>query len=79
MSGWTGKGYSQAVAITPHDSTNFTEGACRAIHVSVAGSIVAIINGAAVTFPTVPAGLFLVEATRVNATGTAATGLVALR
>jgi hypothetical protein len=79
MSGSYGRGYSQAVAITPHDSTNFTEGATRAIHVSVAGAIVAIINGSAVTFPNVPAGLFMVEATRVNATGTAATGLVALR
>jgi hypothetical protein len=79
MSGWTGRGYSQAVAITPHDSTNFTEGACRAIHVSVAGTLTAIVNGQVVLFPVAPAGLLLIEATRVNATGTAATGLVALR
>jgi hypothetical protein len=73
-------GYSQAVAITPHDSTNFTEGACAAIYVGGAGNITAIVSGAAVLFTAVPVGTVLrVRATRVNSTATTATAMVALR
>jgi hypothetical protein len=80
MSTFMGRGYSQAVAITTSDTVNFTEGACRAIYVGGAGNITAIVNGAAVLFTAVPVGTVLpVEATRVNATGTAATAMVALR
>jgi hypothetical protein len=72
-------GYSRAVAITPSDATNFTDGACHAIYVGGAGAVVAIVNGTAVTFAAVPVGTILeIRATRVNATGTAATNLVAL-
>jgi hypothetical protein len=77
-----GRGYSQAVAITTSDVAggNFTEGACRAIYVGGAGNITAIVNGAAVLFTAVPVGTTLpVEATRVNATATTATAMVALR
>jgi hypothetical protein len=73
-------GYAQAVAITPSDVTNFTEGSTLAIYVGGAGNITAIVNGAAVLFTAVPVGTTLaIRATRVNATGTAATALVALR
>lgn len=69
---------SQAFAITPHDSTNFTR-ETRGIYVGGAGNIVAILNGAAVTFSNVPAGAILpIRATRVNATNTTATALVGL-
>jgi len=72
-------GYSRAVAITPSDATSFTEGACHAIYVGGAGNITAVVNGTAVLFAAVPVGTVLrVRATRVNATGTAATNLVAL-
>lgn len=72
-------GYSRAIAITPSDATNFTDGACHAIYVGGAGAVVAVVNGAAVTFAAVPAGTVLrVRATRVNATSTTATNLVAL-
>lgn len=72
-------GYSKAVAITPHDSTNFTDGACHAIYVGGAGAIVAIVSGSAVTFAAVPVGTVLrIRATRVNSTNTTATNLVAL-
>jgi len=72
-------GYSRAVAITPSDATNFTEGACHAIYVGGAGAVVAVVNGTAITFAAVPVGTVLqLRATRVNATGTAATNLVAL-
>ena len=72
-------GYSLAVAIVPSDATNFTDGACHAIYVGGAGNITAVVNGTAVLFASAAAGTVLqVRATRVNATGTAATNLVAL-
>ena len=72
-------GYSRAIAVTPSDATNFTEGACHAIYVGGAGNITAVVSGTAVLFTAVPVGTTLrIRATRVNATGTAATNLVAL-
>ena len=72
-------GYSRAVAITPSDVTNFTGGACHAIYVGGAGNVTAMVNGTATLFAGVPVGTTLrIRATRVNATGTAATNLVAL-
>lgn len=71
--------YSTAIAITPHDSTNFTSGRCQAIYVGGAGNITAIVGGAAVLFTAVPVGTVLkVAATRVNNTATTATAMVAL-
>jgi hypothetical protein len=72
-------GYSRAVAIVPSDVTNFTDGACHAIYVGGAGNITAVVNGTAVLFAGALVGSVLeIRATRVNATGTAATNLVAL-
>ena len=72
-------GYSRAVAITPSDATNFTDGACHAIYVGGAGNITAVVNGTAVLFTAVPVGTTLpVRATRVNSTATTATAMVAL-
>jgi len=72
-------GHSKAVAITPSDVTNFTDGACHAIYVGGAGAVVAIVAGVAITFAAVPVGTVLrVRATRVNSTSTTATNLVAL-
>lgn len=72
-------GFSKAVAITPSDATNFTDGTCHAIYVGGTGAVVAIVNGTAVTFAAVPVGTVLpVRATRVNSTSTTATNLVAL-
>lgn len=69
----------QAVAVTPSDATDFTQGKCRALYVGGAGNVVAIVGGSAVTFTGVPAGSFLwVGATRVNSTSTTATSIVAL-
>lgn len=69
----------QGYAVTPSDSVNFVPGKCKAIYVGGAGNIVAIMAGSAVTFTAVPVGETLwIAATRVNATGTTATGLVAL-
>jgi len=67
------------VAITPSDTVNFANGICRAIYVGSSGDIVAINNeGTAITFSNVPIGILPVMTTRVNATGTVATNLVAL-
>ena len=72
-------GYSRAVAVTPSDATNFTDGACHAIYVGGAGNITAVVNGTAVLFTAVPVGTILpVRATRVNSTATTATAMVAL-
>ena len=68
-----------AIAVTPSDATSFTSGACKGIYVGGAGNITAIVGGVAVLFTAVPVGAILpIAATRVNATGTAATALVAL-
>jgi hypothetical protein len=75
---WVGF-YSSAAAITPHDSTDIAGGPTKAIYVGGAGAVVAVMNGAAVTFAAVPVGTVLrIKATRVNATSTTATNLVAL-
>lgn len=70
-----------AAAITPHDSTNFTNGEARGIYVGVGGNVVVVLpgTGGAVTFTNVPSGAVLpVRAIRVNSTSTTATNMVAL-
>lgn len=70
--------FTRAAAVTPHDSTNLTT-AARSLFVGGAGNVVAIVNGQAITFTGVPAGSILpIVATRVNATNTTATAIVAL-
>ena len=71
---------SLAFVVTPSNSVNFTQGTCRALYVGSGGDIVAVLeNGSAVTFANAQTGSVLpVECIRVNATGTAASGLIAL-
>lgn len=67
-----------AQAITPSDTVNLPR-ETRRVYVGGAGAVVAIIGGAAVTFAAVPAGSLLpIAASRINATGTTASNLVAL-
>ena len=68
------------VAVTPHDTTNFPDGPCRALYVGGAGNVVAItLAGVAITFVGVQAGAILpIVAKRVNSTLTTATSIVAL-
>lgn len=68
------------VAITPHNSTNFTDGLCDAIYVGGAGAVVVVwSDDSTSTFAAVPVGTVLyVRAKRVNSTSTTATNLVAL-
>ena len=67
------------VAITPSDSTFFTNGVCRAIYIGVTGDVTCLNNeGNAITFKAVPVGVLPVMTTRVNSTSTTATNMVAL-
>ena len=68
-----------AVAVTPSDSTSFTQGPCRALYIGGAGNVSLQSNGAAVVFVGLAAGTILpVETPRVNSTSTTATNIVAL-
>lgn len=66
------------VAVTPSNSTNLPAG-CRGLYVGVAGDVAAVgSDGVAIVFAA-EAGSFLpLGPIRVNATGTDATGIVAL-
>lgn len=66
--------------VVPSDVTNLSS-PCRSIYVGVSGNISAVMygDGATVVFANVPVGIFPIQATRINATGTTATTMVALR
>jgi hypothetical protein len=66
--------------VTPSDTYAIKGGPARSLYVGGTGDVVAINeNGVAVTFTAVPAGAVLPVATsRVNATNTTATHIVAL-
>ena len=67
-----------AEAITPSDSVDLAQ-TTRAVYVGGAGTVVAIVNGVAITVAGATAGSFLpIRATRINATSTTATNLVAV-
>lgn len=75
-----GAGIDKASAITPHNSTNLATAACG-VYVGGAGDVTLVPLGqkTAVLFKAVPVGAIIpVWTTRVNATGTTATNLVAL-
>lgn len=65
-------------AITPHDSTDIAT--TRAVYVGGAGNIVAVdVDGNATTFTAVAAGTLLpIRVSRINATNTTATAMVAI-
>jgi hypothetical protein len=69
-----------AAAVTPSDSTDLTNGECRALYIGGTGAVsLDVGNSTAVVFAGVPAGTVLpVRAKRVRSTGTAATNIVAL-
>lgn len=66
------------VVVTPSDVADLAV-ACRSLYISVAGALkITTLAGNALTIPNVVAGHLNVGAVRVFATGTAATGIVAL-
>lgn len=69
-----------AVAVSPSDTVDFGF-VSRGIYVGVTGNVVAVMQGTggAITFTAVQAGSILpIRVTRVNATSTTATNMVAL-
>lgn len=71
---------SNAVAVTPSDSTDLTY-TTRALYVGGAGTVVVNMNdtGSSISFVAVAAGSVLpIRVDRVRATGTTATNIVAL-
>lgn len=69
-----------AVAVTPSDTVNFTQGACRGLYVGVTGDVVVVApDGTSVTYKSMASGLVHpIQALRINATNTTATNMVAL-
>lgn len=67
-------------AVTPSDVTSLSNPA-RSLYVGGTGSLSVVMygDGATVTFAAVPVGIFPIQITRVNASGTTATNIVALR
>jgi hypothetical protein len=75
--------YNRAIPITPHNSTNFAniggQYTCEALNIGVGGVVTVVFEDDALAAITVVAGQVLpVKVKRVNATGTTATGVVAL-
>jgi hypothetical protein len=70
---------SNAVAVTPNDSTDLTY-TCRALFVGGAGNLAVVMaGGQTITFTGVTAGALLpIRASRVMATNTTATSIVAV-
>jgi hypothetical protein len=69
---------TNAVGVSPHDTNDLTY-TTRAIYVGGAGNLTVTIGGTNVTLSGVTAGTMLpIRATKVLATGTTATSIVAL-
>jgi hypothetical protein len=64
-------------AVTPSNSVNLPA-PTRGLFVGVAGNISVEMNNGTVLFTNVPVGVLPIQCTRVNATGTTATTMVAL-
>ncbi len=76
-SGLESPGYN-AATIIPSDASDLPT-ASRAIYVGTSGDLnVTLVGGATVTFKNVPAGVLPLRVSRVLATGTSATDLVAV-
>lgn len=70
--------YSEATVVTPSDTVDFAE-VPRGIYVGATGNIAVVMGGTPITFTGVLAGRVLnIKPTRINATATTATGLIAL-
>lgn len=72
--------YRTGVAVTPNDTTDLPQGMARGLYTGAGGAIALQMDGGGtLTFASVPAGQILpLNTRRVLATGTTATGLIAL-
>jgi hypothetical protein len=79
ISGAPALGYANTAAVTPDDDNDLND-TTRALYIGGAGNVTIIdANGNTTTFEAVPVGMILpVRASRVMATGTTATNIVAL-
>ena len=70
----------QYEAVTPSDTVGFTNGIARALYIGVAGNVAVVKDDrtSVVVFQNVSVGVLPVICSRVNATGTTASGIVAL-
>ncbi|WP_240421651.1 spike base protein, RCAP_Rcc01079 family [Paenibacillus periandrae] len=70
-----------ALAVTPSNTVDLAEGATKYVYVGADGDLkVDMADGTTVTFTALPAGVFHPLAVkRIHATGTTATGIVAVR
>ena len=76
-SGLESPGYD-AASVVPSDSTDLTI-TSRAIYVGTSGDLrVTTASGSVVTFSNVPEGILPMRVSRVHASGTTATGIVAI-
>jgi hypothetical protein len=71
-------GYLSAVTITPSDSTVFAQ--TKALYLGASGNVaVTMADGTTATFTALAAGVFhLLSVKQIKATGTTATGIIAL-
>lgn len=63
--------------ITPSDTVNITDGETNYIYVGVTGNVTCVCNGVVVLFSNLAVGYHPIKTTRVNATGTTATTMLA--
>lgn len=71
--------FAAATAITPHDGTDLVDVPTSAVYVGGAGALkVTMASGDTVTFTALPIGFHNLQVTRIWATGTAATNIMAL-
>ncbi len=68
---------TRAVAVTPSDSTDL-EYTTRGLYIGVAGNLSVVMAGGDTVIIPVQAGLHPLSVSRVRATGTTATGIVAV-
>lgn len=70
--------YEDGAAVTPSDATDLAVWS-RALYIGGAGTLrITTAKGTVLNFAAVPAGIHRLRAARVHATGTSATGIVAL-
>ena len=70
---------TQAVAVTPSDSVNIGNGGAPLFYIGVSGDVTLVTkDGGTVTYKAVPVGYLFQAATRINATGTTATNILAV-
>jgi hypothetical protein len=69
-----------ALAVTTNDTTDLTRHSGRGLYIGVSGDVKVDMagGGTAITFKAVPVGLLNIIVSRVYATGTTATNIVAL-